>query len=387
MTDSIVCLDIDERTSRDAFERLVVQAKGFVFTDKEPSQAHLYAASLGEDPDADLELVSRMLTDNPDLEVFLFAAKADAGLVMRAMRTGVREFFQMPFEDQEVVEALKRFKARRQRACQDTAQAVPGPRGSIVGIMGSKGGVGTTTIAVNMAVTSARAGKSTVLVDLNVPYGEVSLFLDLRPKYTWGDAVRDISRLDAAFLESILVEHESGLKVLAAPPSMEDIAPLAGEGMERILSFLLASFEVVVVDMGIYLDDVALRVIEREGPILVACVQNLACMANMRRLIEAIERLGKVPENKLRIVVNRFLKESDLPPEDIKEGLGLGPSYRIANDYLSTMSAMNQGKPLHDAAPKSAATKQIEAMAVDLLGLKKGKGGLFAGIFKGKAKA
>ena len=360
-----VFLDMQTVPARQVFEECLSEDGDFEVLGAGEDFADLLVReldlALGEE---EIESVAELVTRRGDREVFLTAATYDAEILMRLMRQGVREFFPQPINHEEVRMALWRFKERRESRL--------GPRGSkqgrIINVFGAKGGVGTTTAAVNLAAAclTHKEGATVALMDMNLPFGEAQLFLDITPKYHWGEILGNISRLDATYLMSVMSRHASGLYLLAPPSRLDDLQMATPENISRLLELMRQVFDTVVIDLGMYLDEITLKVMDISDAIVLVSVQNLPCLANVRRFLDNIRQAQAGLEEKLRIVVNRHLGESELTVEDMENALGLPVYWRIPNDYGTTLSAINQGKTLLETAPRAAVTRSIGELAAVL---------------------
>lgn len=359
-----VILDMAPSAARGAFEECLSEDGDFEVLGAGEEYADLLVRELAEGGEAELEAVAEMVARRGDREVFLTAQAYDAEVLMRLMRQGVREFFPQPVDHEEVRMALWRFKERR--------ESVRGPRrskqGRIINIFGAKGGVGTTSLAVNLAAAcqTHRDGASVALMDMNLPFGEAQLFLDLAPKYHWGEVLGNISRLDATYLMSVMSRHPSGLYLLAPPSRLDDLQMATPENISKLLELMRQVFDTVVIDLGMYLDEITLKVMDISDAIVLVSVQNLPCLANVRRFLDNVRHAEAGLEDKLKIVVNRHLEESDLVVEDMEKALGLPVFWRVPNDYKTTLSAINQGKTLLETAPKAPVTRALGDLAAAL---------------------
>ena len=359
-----VILDMAPSAARGAFEECLSEDGDFEVLGAGEEYADLLVRELAEGGEAELEAVAEMVARRGDREVFLTAQAYDAEVLMRLMRQGVREFFPQPVDHEEVRMALWRFKERR--------ESVQGPRrskqGRIINIFGAKGGVGTTSLAVNLAAAcqTLKDGASVALMDMNLPFGEAQLFLDLAPKYHWGEVLGNISRLDATYLMSVMSRHPSGLYLLAPPSRLDDLQMATPENISKLLELMRQVFDTVVIDLGMYLDEITLKVMDISDAIVLVSVQNLPCLANVRRFLDNVRHAEAGLEDKLKIVVNRHLEESDLVVEDMEKALGLPVFWRVPNDYKTTLSAINQGKTLLETAPKAPVTRALCDLAAAL---------------------
>jgi len=357
-----VFLDMAASPARRAFEECLSEDGDFEVIGDGEEFAELLVCEL--DPDggeAALEVLAETVARRGEREVFLTAQAYDAEILMRLMRQGVREFFPQPVSHEEVRMALWRLKTR----LESRLGPMSGKHGSIIDVFGAKGGVGTTTAAVNIAAAclTLRPGASVALVDMNLPFGEAQLFLDITPKYHWGEVLGNISRLDATYLMSVMSRHPSGLYLLAPPSRLDDLQMATPENISKLLELMRQIFDTVVIDLGMYLDEITLKVMDISDAIVLVCVQNLPCLANVRRFLDNIRQAEAGLDEKLKIVVNRHLRDSDLVVEDMEKALSLPVFWQVPNDYPTTLAAINQGKTLLETAPKAPVTRSLAELA------------------------
>jgi pilus assembly protein CpaE len=321
---------------------------------------------LGDNTEADFQVLQSLMNSDALSEVFLTSNRTDSQLLLKAMRMGVKEFLPQPLNEQEVRQALAGFKARSGQS----VHTVAAERGKIISIMGSKGGVGTTTVAVNLAVSLAerKTEQSIALVDLNAVVGEIPLFLAVRPSYNWGEIMQNIGRLDSGFLMNIMVRHGSGLYVLPSPSKLNGYPGATPDTMQRILNVLRDMFDVVVIDGGQSMDNAHLKVIEMSDTLLIISILSLPCLHNTHNLLRSLKGLSILPRDRIRVVINRYLKKSDVSIRDAEESIKQEIFWSIPNDYKATMSAINQGKPLSRVGRKAPVTRSLTEMANYLVG-------------------
>jgi pilus assembly protein CpaE len=361
-----VILEIDAPSERQAFEECLSEDGEFEVLGTGEEYADLLVREMHpERGEEELTAVAELVAGRGEREVFLTAAAYDAEVLMRLMRQGVREFFPQPVSPEEVRMALWRFKERRRGRDEQHS----GRQGRIINVFGAKGGVGTTTMAVNLAASflTRKPGASVGLMDMNLPFGEAQLFLDLAPKYHWGEVLGNIGRLDATYLMSVMSRHASGLYLLAPPSRLDDLQMATPDNISRLLELMRQIFDTVVIDLGMYLDEITLKVMEISDAIVLVGVQNLACLANVRRFLDNIRQAGQGLEDKLKLVINRHLDESDLMVEDMEKALAQPVFWRVPNDYKTTLAAINQGKTLLETAPKAAVTRSVLDLAQALV--------------------
>src|SRR5687768_3538892 len=180
---------------------------------------------------------------SPTTEIFVTAVDTDAEVLLNVLRAGVQEFLPQPLRKEELCRALERFEER----CKAN-RPLPTKSGKLINVLGSKGGIGTTTIAINLAVSLQEVNprSSVVMVDLNLQCGDAALFLDIEPLHTLSDITSDPSRLDMTFLTSILSRHASGLYLLPAAERVEEMSEWTIECVERSLELLQSRFDYVI---------------------------------------------------------------------------------------------------------------------------------------------
>lgn len=333
-------------------------------SDDDGGKADIWILELGIDPAGDLEAVQAALAAGEVGEVFLTSGKIDQTILMQAMRLGVKEFFPQPLDTEEIGKALDRFRKRRA----DEGAAISRRNGQVLTVFGSKGGVGTTTVAVNLAVSLAQGQRkySVALLDMNTLFGEIPLFLEMAPKFNWSEITKNIDRLDGTFLQNILTRHKSGLQVLPSPAYLNGHVRPTPEIMKRLLGLMRGIFDFVIIDAGQSTEDTSLKVMELSDTLLLVTILSLPCLANTNKLLRSLTDLGYVTKDRIKVVLNRYMKKSEIGIGDAEAGIGQDLYWVIPNDYMTTMQAINGGKPLFYISPKSPITKSFLEMAATI---------------------
>jgi len=327
----------------------------------DPRPPELLIYEIGEAAQKDIAHVQTILDGGHAGEIFLTSDSADPTVLMQAMRMGIKEFFSQPIDENEVRQALSRFKERRS----GIVSSAPRKSGKIISLFGSKGGVGTTTVAVNLAVSLAQkeAAYSVALIDMNTLFGEIPLFLEMSPKFHWGEITKNIERLDNTFLTNILTNHPSGIKVLPSPAYLNGHVRPTPEIMTRLLSLMQQMFDYVIVDGGQSTNDTSLKVLGLSDMLLLITILSLPCLANTNKLLKSFTDLGYVKPDRIKVVLNREMKKGDISLKDAEAGIGQKLYWTIPNDFGATMAAINNGKPLPEIAPKAQITRSIKELA------------------------
>ena len=326
------------------------------------------------------DYVETLLKSDRVNELFIVAESTEPFFLMQLMRLGVKEFFPLPFDDNEFKAAIQRFKESASKTV--AAQSVKS--GEVITVIGSKGGVGTTTVAVNTAVSLAEIENySVALVDLNTLFGDIPLFLDLTPKFDWGEITKNIDRLDNLFLTNVMSKHTSGVHLLPSPTYLNGYQSATPDIIDRLLNLMRTMFDYTVVDCGQSLEAPVLRAMELSDRIMLVSILSMPCLTNTNKLIRSLVDMGHVKSmDRLNVVINRALKKNEITVKDAEEGIGQSVFWVIPNDFRTTMTAINSGKPILHIDSKSPISKNFMEMTRQLLpeSKKKKRGGW--GLFK-----
>jgi pilus assembly protein CpaE len=358
-----VTLALDDKDERKRLERIVAASYMVRLADEDADETGVLIYEPGETVDEDLAHIIHALETGRLDDVYLAGRNADPDILIRAMRSGIREFLQYPVEESDFRAALMRTAMRLSKHVDD------GTRGRIVTLAGSKAGQGVSTLAASLAWSlNRRAPGRTLLLDLRRPAGEIPYFLDLKYEYTWGHLMEDISRLDATYLHSVVTEHESGLNVLPGPVSGD--RPDGG-ALSLILEQLRFVYDFIVVDTAWWPGDDALSgavpsEIEKADSLFVPLHLTLPSLFRASRLVEAVRRQAPDAERNVRLVANRVIKDSTIGVAEAADVLGREIAWVVPEDFSSALSALNQGAPLTASYPKSPASRVIERMAAEL---------------------
>jgi pilus assembly protein CpaE len=316
---------------------------------------------LDSDSETALDLVESLCANSPST-VMVYSVVADSELMIRCMRAGAREFLTLPFAPGAVAEALVRASVRR------AAIRVPTPKkpdGKLHVFFGAKGGSGVTTLASNFAISVIReSGRKTLLIDLDLPFGDTALGLGLSATYSTADALQNFNRLDFNFLSRLLVRHESGLAVLTAPGKVTN-TQITPDAVNRLLTVARQEFDSVVVDTGSRLDLTSTALFEPDAMVYLVAQVGISDLRNSNRII-AEYFASDFP--RLEIVLNRFMPSSlGIDEEHITKALTRRAQWKIPEDSASVRRMQNTAAPL--ALSDSPISKAIRQMARAACGL------------------
>jgi pilus assembly protein CpaE len=330
-------------------------------------------------PQHTFDRVRHLLSSTPDLEVFLTAGHMDPQLLLEAFRAGVKEFLPQPLTKQDVEPALARFEER----FASKSSGLEVHAGRVVAVLGVRGGVGTSTVATNLAVSvqELHQHERVALVDLDVHGGELGLFLDLHASEGLVHLTKDISRLDETIVRSTLVRHPSGLNFLASGCEDYDGAQFEPGSMLRVMSLLRSMHRYVLVDCGHLLESSVRQVLDSADQVITVTTLSLPAIRRTKRLLEVL-RAAQFPSSKIAVVVNRYEKDQKELVGETEALLGLQMAGLIPNDYGSASEAIDHGKPLIITASKAPIGQWYLREVGQLIG---GHTGDAAEFSKGKA--
>jgi pilus assembly protein CpaE len=324
----------------------------------------LLILDMGSDPEKDFDYLNALQAAKLVGEIFLTSANTAPEILIQALRIGVKEFLPQPIKQEDVRGAFRKFIARRQP--QQSVPEAARKKGQIISVIGSKGGVGTTTIAVNLATCfqNLEGVGSVAVVDMNPLFGDVSFFLGVDANgFDWLDVSKNIARVDETYLLSILLKHSSGVYILPPPTKLLQDAEAVGRAMTILFAKMQNLFDYVVVDIGNSLNVLSRIALKVSNGIMIAAQMNLPCLINIKRFREAMPDLGSLNDENILVVMNRYQKNAVVSLKEAEESLKKKVFWTLPNDYKTVFNAINQGKPLSSAAASTEIAKSFKAMA------------------------
>ena len=322
---------------------------------------------LDSNPAKGLELVEKVSEAAHDCAILVISSSTDGQVILQAMRAGAKEFLSQPVKLQDILDALSRISEKKYGKGENKT------RGStVIAVAGATGGVGTTSLAVNLGCALAKDPKKSVaLIDLDLCLGDADVFLDAIPDYTLVDVAQNVSRLDFALLKRSLTKHSSGMYLLPRPVQMEDMALITPDDLQRVIGLMKATFSHLVVDLSkgyTANDHVALQMANH---ILLVTQLDLPCLRNVVRLLTSFKENKDLAE-KIKVVVNRAgLDAGAISLKKAQETIGREVFWQVPNDYRTMVEVRNNGVPLVEQAPKAAVTQSIIGLAEALTGDRK----------------
>ena len=313
---------------------------------------------------------------HPSTGVVIVAARMDPALMLEAMRAGVNEWVADPVTAGELNAAVERVSASRSSTV----------NGQVFAFVGAKGGVGTTTIAVNVASALAQlvSDERTLLMDMHLSYGDAAVFLGAEPRFSVADAMENTHRLDEAFFESLVVQTKAKVHLLASAERAVGAVDL--RRVSTLMQFASSHYRYTFLDVP-RSEAAALDALEGVSTILIVANQELATVRNAGRMAAVLrQRYGK---DRVKVVISRYDKQAEIGTDDVARVVGSPVKYMVPSDYRLALQALNKGRPLAlDRETKLAAS--FQSIAADLSGVRveqpmeQPKGGGLLGRFTGR---
>lgn len=333
--------------------------------------------------DTAIEEIRNLHNQDPSLVLMLVAEEVTADLLRRGMRAGVSDVIEAPLDEKKIEAAVEQFAhdvLKRKTSSATPGAAPKGDRGQIVTVMSAKGGSGKTVLATNLALLLTRVPDTKVaLVDADLQFGDVCLVLQLEPRFTMVNAAHELHHLDAELLDSLLTEHPSGLKVLAAPLEPAFADDITTAGLMQMLDVLRETYDYVVVDTASLLDELILSLIERSDHVMMLVDMDLPSVKNAKLALETL-RLLKFSTARVQLVMNRSNSKSKLDNKEIEGALKMSISAAIPSDAIVAAS-VNEGRPVVETDPKSKVAKGFEGVAELIAGKIPEPSGKSGGLF------
>jgi pilus assembly protein CpaE len=290
------------------------------------------------------------------------------------LEAGADDVVAKPFDAREIearVEALLlRFQRSKDRSSVVTTNGITVARARrTVAVHSPKGGVGTSTIATNIAIAAAKLRPDrVVIVDLDLQFGQIATHLNLVPRQTLADVIRDDAALrEPELLRTYATKHDSGLHVLAAPTGPELAALITPDHVDKILGTLLESYDQMIIDTGTWLDERTLRAFEHAENVLFVMNPEIAALKALSALIEYLSEAGTVAAKSTFVLNNSFGREI-LKIHDVETALGMKVEMELPYDPFLYLKAVNEGNPIVLGAPRSIPAQRLVALSASAFG-------------------
>jgi pilus assembly protein CpaE len=299
-------------------------------------------------------LIKKLVAASPGTAIITAASDASPSLILGSMRSGAREFLQIPIIEDELQTVLDRtaeFCSANDSSSQQT--------GRVVAVFSGKGGAGVSFFATNLA---AAMTLPTLLVDLNLQAGDAASFLGLEARYSLADFVSNRARLDDSLISSMITKHSNNLSLLAAPLEAHEAEEIKPQDLTEVLHLLSQRYERIVLDLPHTFDPVTVAGLDRADDIFLLLTLDIPGIRSTKRALTVFDRLD-YPRRKIHVVVNRWSKNIDVELQKVQTHLGQQFIGLVPNDYRKVMDSINLGQPHVQADPSSKIAAEIRRIA------------------------
>lgn len=315
-------------------------------------------------PEKAISLIERIRTSSPDCVILALSQSTDGPTILKSLRAGAKEFLTLPVNVEELLSAFHRIQEAKYGTGDSRVRAC-----KMIAVAGATGGVGCTSIAVNIGCNLASNPENSVaLVDLDLALGDADVFLDSIPDYSLLDVTENVARLDFQLLRKSLTKHSSGLYLLPRPVQLQDLSAINPESLRKVIGLLRASFTHVVIDTSKSFSEVDLTAMELVNEVALIVQLDLPCLRNMVRLLMSFQEMDNI-RDKVKVVVNRMgLESGQISLKKARESIGRDVYHQIPNDYRTMVEMRNNGVPLIEQAPRAPITQSILQLTDMLVG-------------------
>ncbi len=338
-------------------------------------------------PDMDgIAATERMAAEVPTAAVVMMSVQGEADYLRRSMLAGAREFLVKPFSSDELTSSIRQVYMReREKLSRMILQpsgngSSPGARGAasdgeerepgrIIAVFGPKGGVGRTTLAVNLAVAAAtELGQRTCLVDASFQFGDVGVLLNLNPKNkSIADLLPELESGEPESVDTFVINHSAGIRVLLAPPSPEVAELITPVAAKRMVEALAMNHDLVIVDCMSSFNDTTLAILDLADTVLTMLSLEITSIKNIRLFLEVAEQLG-YGQDKVRLVLNRADSSLGIRVADVEHSIGRRVDHTIVSDGRSVVYALNRGVPFFLSNREAQVSQDILRLATAVVG-------------------
>lgn len=305
--------------------------------------------------------IQRFVENNANkTEVLVTLPNADMQTVKRLVQSGVVDILSQPISHQELLIALSSTQARQASSAKDTKTK----KGVITSFMSTHASAGGNFVALNVAYQLAAFHKKrTVLVDMDIQFGTVASELDIKTDGNLLEALRDPDRIDEVFLDALIVNHSSGLDILSSPGDLSATEYLSAEAVTRLITVLRKSYEHIVINPPLYVNDAVEQVFRLSNPVYLVTQDTLSTLRNLKMIMQRLPLRG-VPAAHIEVIHNRLDKSAKMVNEsDLKKLIGDCRLHSVHNDYKLAAQADNAGKAVSELYPNTKLVRDIRSIA------------------------
>jgi pilus assembly protein CpaE len=306
-------------------------------------------------PDMDgIQATEIIAKEVPIAQIVIVSVQSDTDYLRRAMLAGARDFLSKPPPADELINTIRRLgDMSRQRELLIASQPSMGPGGvlgakgvggKVITVYSPKGGAGCTMLATNLALALHTTDNKVIIVDANLQFGDVGVFLNLQGKYSLVNLAERADEIEEEFIQSVVVTHASGVKVLLGPPTPEDAELVGAVQLKKVIESLREYFNYVIVDTSAVLRDVELTLFDASDRVLLIATPDIPSLANIKKFFDLVEKL-EYPRDRVVLVINRVDRRGGITAANVEETLKHAVAGQILLDDKTVLASINSGVP------------------------------------------
>lgn len=315
----------------------------------------LFVVDLSEYEEEVLNMANKVSSANPKIKIIGLSLKNDTNTYIKAMRSGIEEVLQIPIVKDKFIEAIK---------TKDDSESKQ-QKGKTISIFSNKGGVGKTSMAMNLALELAKCTKENIaLLDLNFQLGDVATFWNLNPTFNISYMLENSNKLSKDFMLSTFEKYDNtSLYILANPPFYKSADRVSVENIEKLVSAMQKVFSYIIIDTSTGFGNKIMKVLEMSDLIFFMTTVSLPALRNCQKCLEMLEETG-IGKDKAEIIINRYMETDDVKIEDVETLLRKKIYWKIPNNYFIMMEAINKGVPISYINSSSNVAKSYRNLAL-----------------------
>ena len=308
-----------------------------------------------------MQQIESALVSSPAIHMVLVSPNQSIEMLARAMRAGVREVLPAPMTTETVQLAISHARGHAVVGNQRQTRSA-----QVIAMIPAKGGAGSTFLSANLAHTLSRLRKKVAVIDLNLYFGDLIMFLgSYKIATSFFDLARQTQRLDAALLDSSMIKVNEFLHILPASDTPEHVSDVSTVGVEKVIDLASNNYDFVILDLCSTLDTVTVKALDLADDIYLTMQLSLPSLHAAKRIISFLHGLG-YPQEKLKLIVNRYEKGSEISLDDVEKATLCKVFKTIQNSYVAVSASVNQGIPLLELSPRDPVARSLQDWADEL---------------------
>ncbi|MDP4118852.1 MAG: AAA family ATPase [Bacillota bacterium] len=311
-----------------------------------------------------IELAENVYVKMPGCSVIILCDRLDVEIIEKAMRAGVRKALQFPIDSKTLIDNIKTAYSVEQSRALNSGSSSVNMQSRVITVFGCKGGIGKTTIAVNLAVVLANMGKKVAVIDTDLQFGDANVFFDIDSKDTIAELVEDRSSSDIDTIKRFTYLHYSGVSVLCAPRSPEYAEYVSAKNIETIINTMRPYYDYIIIDTAPTFNDASMTAIESANLVLLVLCMDISTLRNTKTTLNILDSLQQ--KDKVEVVINRTT-DGIITIKDINRILDMQIKNKISFDFKTALTCHNKGVPIVIEAPRTVIAQEIVQLARNVI--------------------